>query len=93
VGGGAGEEDLLAQAVANSLAKAEELGMHGIAMPAISSGIFGFPKEWCAEIMVKSALDFYQKQAQTSLQEIRFTNIDELTTEIFNHVLRNFKKK
>ena len=49
--GDSGEEELLASAIRSSLALASELGCESIAMPAISSGIFGFPKALAAEII------------------------------------------
>ncbi len=82
-GGDAQEEELLAAAVGNSLRKAEELKLESIALPAISSGIFGFPKERCAEIMIATARDFCQSHPQSSLRRICFTNIDEPTVAIF----------
>jgi O-acetyl-ADP-ribose deacetylase (regulator of RNase III) len=39
----------------NSMRLANKLHLHSLAMPAISSGIFGFPKQLCAEIMIKAA--------------------------------------
>merc|ERR1712100_136011 len=47
-GGGYGEEMLLQMAARGSLDKAAELGFRSIALPAISSGIFGYPKPKCA---------------------------------------------
>jgi O-acetyl-ADP-ribose deacetylase (regulator of RNase III) len=46
-------EDKLEEAVRNSLLKADELGLKSLAMPAISTGAFGFPYEACARAMVK----------------------------------------
>ena len=34
----------------------EEIGIESVSIPAISSGIFGFPKEKCAEIMLEYAI-------------------------------------
>ncbi len=82
-GGSAHEEELLAAAVNNALLKAEEMKLESIALPAISSGIFGFPKPRCAEIMIAAAKEFYQQHPQSSLRRIRFTNIDEQTVAIF----------
>ncbi len=82
-GGGAHEEELLEAAVRNSLLKAEELNLQSIALPAISSGIFGFPKERCAEIMIATAIDFFSQQPHCKLSRICFTNIDEATVAIF----------
>jgi putative ATPase len=50
--GRSNEKKLLAMAVYNSLLKANEMQLESISIPAISSGIFGFPKDLCAEIMV-----------------------------------------
>jgi O-acetyl-ADP-ribose deacetylase (regulator of RNase III) len=55
-------------------------------MPAISSGIFGFPKDKCAEIMIDSAWEF-ASTIPAGIAEIRFTNIDNQTVEIFRKAL------
>jgi O-acetyl-ADP-ribose deacetylase (regulator of RNase III) len=47
------EEYKLRKAVRSSLLLASEKGFRSISMPAISSGIFGFPKEMCAKILVE----------------------------------------
>lgn len=44
-GGRHNEDKLLKNATLNSFLLAEEKGWASIALPAISSGIFGFPKE------------------------------------------------
>ncbi len=86
-GGSAHEEELLGKAVLHSLLKAEEMKLESIALPAISSGIFGFPKERCAEIMITTARDFFQAHPQSILRRICFTNIDEQTVAIFEAYL------
>ncbi len=92
-GGGHNEEALLRDAVWNSLAKADELGASSVALPAISSGIFGFPKPRCAEILVQTALDFCTEHPDTSLREIRFTNIDALTVTLFQEEAEKRKRE
>jgi O-acetyl-ADP-ribose deacetylase (regulator of RNase III) len=82
-GGGTGEDDLLRSAVWNSLAKAEEMRLASIALPAISSGISGFPKDRCAAILVRTALQFCANHRESHLREIRFTNIDRQTVDLF----------
>lgn len=81
------EDDLLRSAVSNSLQKAHELQLSSIALPAISSGIFGFPKERCAEIVISAALDFCAAHPTSSVRQIRFTNNDTPTATIFQATL------
>ena len=72
----------LRNAVINCLKKASELKLISIAIPAISSGIFGFPKKENADLIIKTVKEFLEKE-ETSLKEVRLCNIDELTTEIY----------
>lgn len=86
---GEGDEDQkLASALRSALTLADARGLRSIAAPAISSGIFGFPKERCAEILVETALEFLRAHPHSPLREIRFTLIDTLSVEIFERVLR-----
>lgn len=57
-GGNQGEPELLRNAYENSLAIAREKQLKSIAFPAISTGVFGYPKEEAAEIAVSTALEF-----------------------------------
>lgn len=52
-GGGRGEPELLARCYRNSLALAVVQGLQSMAFPAISTGIYGYPKEEAAEIAVR----------------------------------------
>ncbi len=79
------EENKLYNAISNSLKLADEKKLKSISFPAISSGIFGFPKEGCAQILLRGAKDFYQKYPVTSLNEIRFCIIDQVTVNIFHN--------
>ncbi|HID06192.1 MAG TPA: macro domain-containing protein [Armatimonadetes bacterium] len=81
---GEGDEDRkLRSAVWNSLLLAHEQGFTSIAIPAISSGIFGFPKDRCARILIQTALDFCEQYPDSPLREIRFTIIDRSTVNVF----------
>src|ERR687886_1373252 len=58
---GEGNEDYkLRKAVKSSLLLASEKGFRSISMPAISSGIFGFPKDRCTKILVEESKTFLQ---------------------------------
>ena len=50
--------NLLASCVANTLEMAEFLEVEKVSLPAISSGIFGFPKYLCAKVMLTKAVQW-----------------------------------
>ena len=76
--------ELLAFAINNTLAAAEELGCRSISIPAISTGSFGFPKAKCAEIMLKCVVNFCLENNETSnLKFIRMVNNDKETVQAF----------
>jgi O-acetyl-ADP-ribose deacetylase (regulator of RNase III) len=51
-GGGAGEAELLASAYRSAMQLATERGLHSIAFPAISTGIYGYPLDLATSIAV-----------------------------------------
>jgi O-acetyl-ADP-ribose deacetylase (regulator of RNase III) len=81
---GEGDEDnKLKSAVLSSLSLASEKGLKSISMPAISSGIFGFPKDRCAMILVGEAVNYIKKNPGSSLELIEFCIYDDLTARFF----------
>lgn len=84
---GEGDEDQkLAKAVSGSLALAERLELKSIALPAISTGIFGFPKERAARIILKTVREFLSSQARSHLELVRLTLYDQPTLDAFLQV-------
>ena len=81
---GEGDEDnKLKSAVKSSLELASSKGLSSVSMPAISSGIFGFPKDRCANILVSTVKDFLMKNSSSSVQVVEFCIHDELTLGFF----------
>ena len=81
---GEGDEDTkLRRAVQGSLKRAEELGLASITFPAISTGIFGFPKERAAGIIYSSIRDYLAETPESSLTQIRLTLYDQPTLDAF----------
>lgn len=74
---------LLASAVRSSLQRADELGIATIAFPAISSGIYGFPKDRCAKVMMEAIEQYFAQHPTSSLREVRLVLIDAPTLEAF----------
>jgi len=75
------EEKKLESAVRSALEVAAEHSLRSVSLPAISSGIFGFPKEKAVPIIFNTAARFLKKE--TSVMEVHFCNIDELTSSLF----------
>ena len=67
------EETLLYKATISSLEKAQNY--HSIVLPAISSGIYGFPVQKCANRMVQAVTDFAKKYPVCPLQEVTFISL------------------
>uniref|UniRef100_H3AVP7 Poly [ADP-ribose] polymerase n=1 Tax=Latimeria chalumnae TaxID=7897 RepID=H3AVP7_LATCH len=71
---------LLNKAVLNSLTLAGSNKHQSIAIPAISSGIFGFPLDSCADIIVRSVREYWENTFGTStLKRIHLVNLDKET--------------
>jgi len=68
---GEGNEDQkLKNATLSSLKLADEKNLKSISFPAISTGVFGFPLQRCAEIMLKTTIDYLKDQ--TGLEKVIF---------------------
>jgi O-acetyl-ADP-ribose deacetylase (regulator of RNase III) len=87
---GEGDEDnKLKNAVLASLNLAAQKNLKSISFPAISSGIFGFPKDRCAKILVGEAAGYLKKHKDSSLDVVEFCIYDDATLEPFK---REFEK-
>jgi O-acetyl-ADP-ribose deacetylase (regulator of RNase III) len=76
-GGRSGEPELLASCYRNSLSLALENGLKTIAFPAISTGVYGYPKEQAAEIAVGVIREFL-KDREMEVILVAFGEVDEL---------------
>jgi len=87
------DEFMLDLTVRAALAAADAKRATSISVPAIASGIFGFPKPLCAKVMIASCRAFAEEQAKlpeaqrSSIKTIRLTNFDELTVGLFEKEL------
>ena len=74
-GGNRDEPDLLASAYRRSLEVAEELGATSIALPAISTGIYGYPLDAATTVAVRTCRD----APAGHLDLVRFVCFDQPT--------------
>jgi O-acetyl-ADP-ribose deacetylase (regulator of RNase III) len=80
-GGTEGESELLACCYIEAIALAAEHDCRRVALPAISTGVYGYPLGLAAEVAIRAtcrALD-----AHPSVQEARFWLFDERAYEAF----------
>lgn len=81
------EPGKLASATRASLTLAEEKALASIAFPAISTGVFGFPLEACAQVMLRVAIDFTFEDV-THLKTILFCLYDRKALNVFETELQ-----
>lgn len=90
---GEGNEDQkLANAVHSALILADSKQLRSIAFPAISTGIFGFPKEQAAKIILSTTIT-YLNETKTSLRRIIFCLYDPTTLIIFEDAFTELTKE
>jgi O-acetyl-ADP-ribose deacetylase len=90
------EDEKLRKAIKSVLALAQETGFKSISIPAISTGIFGFPKHKCAKILLEESMNYFAKTKHTSstpntIDIIEFSLIDSETLEHFKDEIKNLK--
>lgn len=84
---GEGDEDeKLRSATLNSLKRADEHRLKSIAFPAISTGIFGFPLQRCAEIMLTTTVEYLG--GDTGLERVVFCLFGRDSFDVFAEQLR-----
>jgi O-acetyl-ADP-ribose deacetylase (regulator of RNase III) len=84
------EEAKLRRAGLSSLGLARERGLQSIALPAISAGIFGFPVDRCARVLVQAAVEFCGEHPADPPRTIRFTLMDERALAAFAAEFRSW---
>jgi O-acetyl-ADP-ribose deacetylase (regulator of RNase III) len=83
---GEGDEDQkLKNATLNSLKVADENNLKSVSLPAISTGVFGFPIQRCAEIMLKTTVDYLK--GQTGLEKVVFCLFGQDAYQVFENQL------
>ncbi|RYZ56657.1 MAG: O-acetyl-ADP-ribose deacetylase [Proteobacteria bacterium] len=75
-GGDRGEEALLHSAITQSLKLAAELKLPHVSIPAISTGVYGYPLDKAAKVSIQAVKDFLDSSPEKSLRRITFVLFD-----------------
>lgn len=77
-GGGHGEADLLASCYRRSLEVAQDAGARSIAFPAISTGVYGYPKDLAADVALTVV-----RAHRGPIRMIRLVAFDRSTADLY----------
>ena len=75
----------LVKCIRNAIALADQNGLVRLAVPAISTGVYGYPTKLAVPILVKAARQMVGRV--TSLEEIRFVVVSDELLELFRQSL------
>jgi O-acetyl-ADP-ribose deacetylase (regulator of RNase III) len=84
-GGNAGEDELLAGCYRHSFAIAAEKGVRSIAFPAISTGVYGFPRPRACAIATAETRRFLA--GPHSLERVIFVCFDPETLDLYRQAI------
>ncbi|MGA0558761.1 O-acetyl-ADP-ribose deacetylase [Larkinella sp. VNQ87] len=85
-GGYLDEPGLLASCYRRALEIATEQGLHTIAFPNISTGVYGFPKEKACEIAIDTVQSYLTNET-TSIRQVTFVCFDEENYQLYGQKL------
>ena len=83
-------DEKLKDATLNSLKLAEKKNLRSITFPAISTGIFGFPKDRCALIMLSTTLGYLE--GLTQIERVVFCLYNKKILKIFKNTIQKIRK-
>jgi O-acetyl-ADP-ribose deacetylase (regulator of RNase III) len=86
VWGEGNEDEKLNAAIRGALKLGDQLSVSSIAFPAVSTGIFGFPKERAAIIIFQAIQDYFIEHPKSVVALVRITLFDQDTLDIFHQV-------
>lgn len=90
VWGGGDEDNKLASAVTGCLRVADELECSSIALPAISTGIYGFPRERAAGVSFAAIERYFAENSSSRLKIVKLVLYDQPTVDVF---LKSWQEK
>ena len=89
------EDEKLSKAINSCLELGLLKGFESISIPAISSGIFGFPKDRCAKILVNETISFLKnlEDSSTGIKLVEFCVLGKETLQAFVYEFEKSKSE
>ena len=81
------EEEKLKNATLSSLKVAEENNLKSITFPAISTGVYGFPLDACARIMLTTVKEYLS--GTKKIERVVFALFDDQSFKVFEDQMKN----
>lgn len=80
------EHNKLGAAIMGALKLGDHLAVSSISFPAVSTGIFGFPREQAAVIILRAFQDYFVEYPKSKMEVVRLTLFDQESLDIFHRV-------
>ncbi len=84
-GGSSSEPDLLASCYRRVIEEADRVGARTVAFPAISTGVYGYPRHSAANVAVGTLGSL----ADASVEEVTLVAFDRETLDLYDRMLRS----
>ncbi len=84
-GGSSSEPDLLASCYRRAIEEADRVGARTVAFPAISTGVYGYPRHSAANVAVGTLGSL----ADASVEEVTLVAFDRETLDLYDRLLRS----
>ena len=85
------EEQKLFDTLQGILRLADKLKLTSLAIPAISTGIFSFPKDKAAFVIYNSIYTYFNKQRDSKINIVRLTLFDQSTINVFIDIFNTWR--
>ncbi|HSB08629.1 MAG TPA: macro domain-containing protein [Blastocatellia bacterium] len=86
--GSLSSEAIIHNATNNSLSLADQLGCKSIALPALATGVGGFPADECAVVMINAAKNHAAEHPQSGIERVIFVLFSASDFQVFEQKLR-----
>lgn len=82
----------MASCYTRSLEEAEKKGCRSVAFPAISTGVYGYPKEEAARIAVSTIQAYFAKGAHSAIEEVVLVAFDATSEALYQNLLNESQR-